>query len=44
MKKTITFTISEEIIDELKEIREETQLNLSATAEKLFIKWLSERE
>ena len=40
MKKTITFTLDEEIVDELKEIKNDEQLNLSAIAQKLFIEWL----
>lgn len=44
MKKTITFTMEEEVIEELKEIRLDDQLNLSAIAELLFVEWLSMRD
>jgi hypothetical protein len=43
MKKTITFTICEEIVEELKAIRKDEQLNMSAIAQKLFIEWLVTR-
>ena len=42
-KKTITFTLNEEIVDEIKEIAEDEQLNMSAIAQKLFINWLVTR-
>lgn len=42
-KKTITFTLNTEIVEELKEIAKDEQLNMSAIAQKLFIEWLVTR-
>ena len=39
-KKTITFTIDQKIVDELKGIAKDEQLNMSAIAQKLFLEWL----
>lgn len=42
-KKTITFTLDIDLIDELKDIAKDEQLNMSAIAQVLFIKWLVTR-
>jgi hypothetical protein len=42
-KKTMTVTMDIEIIDELKGIAKNEQLNLSATAQRLWIEWLRNR-
>lgn len=39
-KKTITFTINSEIVEELKAIRESEGTNLSYIAQELFVEWL----
>ena len=43
-KKTITFTMDIEIIDELREISKDEDLKLSAIAQKLFLDWLVLRD
>jgi len=43
-KKTITFTLNTEIVEEIKEIAKDEQLNMSAIAQMLFIEWLCTRE
>jgi post-segregation antitoxin (ccd killing protein) len=42
-KKTITFTLDIDLIDELKDIAKDEQLNMSAIAQMLFIEWLVTR-
>jgi len=44
MKKTISFTFEEEMIDELKDISEEENINLSGVARDLFREWIITRE
>ena len=42
-KKTITFTINTEVVEEIKEIAKDEKLNMSAIAQMLFIEWLCTR-
>ncbi len=39
-KKTITFTLDIDLIEEIKEIAKDEKLNMSAIAQMLFIEWL----
>ena len=43
-KKTITFTMNIELVEEIKDIAKDEQLNMSAIAQKLFIEWLVARD
>jgi predicted DNA-binding protein len=43
MKKTISFTLEEEMIEDLKSISEEENINLSSLVRELFESWLEER-
>ena len=43
-KKTITFTMCIDLIDRLKQLNRDEGLNMSYTAEQLFIEWLKERD
>ena len=43
-KKTITFTMNIDLIDRLKQLNRDEGLNMSYTAEQLFIEWLKERD